>query len=93
MIKISKLLKNLVEGFSSDESKKIMVTVKKCFDEKGNTGVRNYKILNNYLGKLNFEIDAEDIKIDGWKAKHSDRFVKSADVLLQGKIIGNLIND
>ena len=82
----------LTEGFTSDESKRIMGMVLKCFNEKGNDGVRNYRILNSYLGKLHFEVDAADIKIGGWVAKHSDRSVKKADILLKGKIIGNLTN-
>jgi len=87
MIKLKNLLN---EGFSKKEEKKIADTVKKVFDDKGNNGVRDYDTLNRYLGKLNFEIDAADIKIGDWESQHSNRQRKAARIILQGKTIGQL---
>lgn len=86
-------LSKLHEGFSKEESEQIANVVKKCFNDKNNDGVRDYKILNSYLGKLHFEVDAADIKIDGWVSNSFNRQNKSAAILLQGKIIGYLQNN
>ena len=89
MIKLKNLLK---EGFSKSEQEKITDMVKKCFREKGNNGVRDYNTLNKYLGKLPFEVDADDIEIHGWVASTFDRSIKSAEVSLQGKYLTSLQN-
>ena len=54
----------LTEGFSGKEIIAIKKVVQKCFKEKGLPGINSYDVLNSYLGKLNFEVDASDIKIE-----------------------------
>ena len=87
MIRLKDLLN---EGFTESQKKKVADIVKKCFDDKDNKGVRDYKTLNDYLGKLNFEVDAADIEIGGWTPNSYDRSVKYAEIKLQGKTIGYL---
>lgn len=89
MIKLKSLLN---EGFTKKEQEQIVAVVKKCYNEKGNKGVRNNTILNNYLGKLDFEVDAADIEIDGWESNSYNRQIKNAKIFLQGKYIGSLRN-
>jgi len=78
------------EGFSTSQQKKIADEVKRCYDEKGNNGVRDYDTLNKYLFNLPFEVDAADIKIEGWVSNSFNRQNKSAKIMLQGKQIGSL---
>ena len=78
------------EAFSKKEEEEVLKAVKKCFSEKGNDGVRKYDVLNRYLGRLSFEVDATEIKVGDWKSNSYNRQIKSAEVHLQGKFIGFL---
>jgi DNA-directed RNA polymerase len=82
--------KIIKEGFTTSQQKKIADEVKRCYDEKGNNGVRDYDTLNKYLFNLPFEVDAADIKIEGWVSNSFNRQNKSAKIMLQGKQIGSL---
>ncbi len=85
-------LQRLNEGFSVREQWQIKQAVEKCFDEKGNSGIRDYDTLNKYLGKLSFEVDAADIEIGGWQPKSYNRRIKSAMIKAGGKEIGYITN-
>ena len=80
------------ESFSSREQKMIKKVVEKCFNERGNKGVRDYDTLNKYLGKLPFEVDAADIEIGGWESQSFNRQIKNAPIKASGKEIGYLQN-
>jgi len=78
---------NLTEGFNDKEKQAVKDIVQLCFREKGNKGVRDEDTLNDYLGKLDFEVDASEIKVGGWKSNSYNRQIKSAEVTLQGKYL------
>ena len=83
-------MKNISEAFSNNETQDILDTVKRCYNEKDNKGVRDYNTLNKYLGQLPFEVDAADIEIGGWQSNSYNRQIKTAPISLQNKIIGYL---
>jgi hypothetical protein len=83
-------MSNITEAFSNNELEDILDTVKRCFNEKGNKGVRDYDTLNKYLSKLSFEVDAADIEIGGWQPNSYNRQVKTAPVSIHNKIVGYL---
>lgn len=80
---VKKILK---ESFSHGELMQIINVIKDCFNKEGDKGVRNYKTLNRYLGSLNFEVDAADIKIPFPESPD----VKYIPIIIQNKIVGYL---
>jgi hypothetical protein len=87
MLRLTDLLN---EGFTGDERTKIKDAVVACFERRGDQGVRNYKTLNNYLSKLDFDVDPNDITIGRWIPNTYNRQIKSADIELEGVYLGSL---
>lgn len=85
-----KLINMITEGFSEKEEKQVMKAVYDCFQEAGPEGIRSYKTVNEYLGKLSFEVDADDVEIGNWEPNELSTSQKVAPVKLQGQIIGYL---